>query len=153
MTTFVKIVFALEPDDDGFPPIGSEALNARVEPDGFVLENTPFFATGVALGDRVEASPMEHIADKLTFQGVIESSTNLAISIIFIDPMIQDQVYRELKQVGCYCEYGEFGRGKELQMLAVAIPGDCDYEAIAGRLTEYEQNEQLSFAELAVWDG
>ncbi|HEX7153566.1 MAG TPA: hypothetical protein VF618_18910 [Thermoanaerobaculia bacterium] len=54
MTQFVKVFFPLDVDEDGVPPIASEALNARRESPGFVLENTPFFATGVALGDRVE---------------------------------------------------------------------------------------------------
>lgn len=43
----------LEVDEEGYPPVSSETLNASLAEDGFVLENTPFFATGVAFGDCV----------------------------------------------------------------------------------------------------
>ena len=82
MTDFVKIIFPLEVDEDGYPPISSEALNARREPAGFVLENTPFFATGVALGDCVDATPVQGVPDKFTFARVVKSSTTKAISVL-----------------------------------------------------------------------
>ena len=150
MTEFTKIVFPLDVDEEGFPPISSEALNARRDPPGFVLENTLFFATGVALGDRVEGIPVQGTPEKFTFARVIESSTCKAISIIFLDVGIKEAIYQELKRRGCYCEYGEFGRGGHLQMLAVAVPESCDYEAVSRFLAEHEAGEQLSFAELAV---
>ena len=150
MPDFVKIVFPLEVDEDGFPPIASEALNARRESRGFVLENTPFFATGVALGDRVEGTPVHGVSNKFTFTQVIESSTSKAISIIFLDIGAKESIYQDLKQRSCYCEYGEFGKGGELQMLAVSVPESCDYDSIARYLDEHEAQDRLSYAELAV---
>lgn len=150
MTEFVKVVFPLEIDEDGFPPIASEALNARRESNGFALENTPFFVTGIALGDRVDGTPVQGLSDKFIFSRVIESSTSKAISIIFLDPEVKEIVYQELKRRGCYCEYGEFGKADELQMLAVSVPDSCDYESVARYLAEHEADGRLSYAELAV---
>jgi hypothetical protein len=147
---FVKIVFRLPVEEDGFPPIASEALNARRDAEGFVLENTPFFATGVSLGDRVEGTPDQGVSDRFTFSQVIESSTNRAISIIFLDSGVKENVYQELKLRGCYCEYGEFGKDGQLQMLAVSVPESCDYESVARYLSEHEAGGRLSYAELAV---
>lgn len=150
MEDFVKIVFELEIDEDGFPPVGTESLNARAAGTGFVLDNTPFFATGVALGDRVEALHIPGSAGGFTFVRVIEASTTKAISIIFLDEECKDAVFQELKRRGCYCEYGEFGANAGLQMLAVAVPESCDYATVSGYLGPYESNDQLSVAELAI---
>lgn len=150
MSEFVKIVFPLEVDEDGFPPIASEGLNARRESRGFVLENTPFFATGIALGDRVQGTPIHGVSDKFIFSEVIEPSTSKAISIIFLDSDVKELVYQDLRRRGCYCEYGEFGQGDKLQMLAVSVPENCDYESIARFLAQHEASNRLSYAELAV---
>ena len=150
MNKFVKIVFPLEVDEEGFPPISCEVLNARSHPPGFVLENSPFFVTGVALGDHVTGVPVHGTNSRFAFTRVIESSPNKAISIIFLDIGLKDTVYQELKRRGCYCEYGEFGKGPDLQMLAVAVPEECDYASLVAYLSEIEAAERLSFAELAV---
>lgn len=151
MERFVKIVFRLEVDEDGYPPVSAESLNARVEKDGtFVLDNTPFFATGVALGDRVAGVPIPETVDRFEFRRVVEASNSRSISIIFLSTSIKDDVSRELQQRGCYCEYGEFGNGGGCQMLAVAIPADRDLEAIVCFLEQQENEGVLSFAELAL---
>lgn len=73
---FVKIVFPLLVDDDGFPPISSESLNARKTKSGSIIENTPFFVTGIALGDCVQGKPIPGQPDKFVFDGVLEASEN-----------------------------------------------------------------------------
>ena len=150
MPDFVKIVFPLEIIEDGFPPISLESLNARRDAAGFVLDNTPFFATGVALGDRIDVEPIRGKADHYTFKQVAVSSTNKALSIILLEAGVKESVYQQLRQRGCYCEYGEFGQGGTLQMLAVSVPDDCDYEAVTQFLDEVEAQGRLSYAELAV---
>jgi len=144
----VKIVFPLDVDEDGFPPIGSEALNAQRGTLGFILENTPFFVTGIALGDIVEAKPTP--SGKYDFVQVIQASTNKALSIIFIDTTAKDAVCEELRRRGCFCEWGEFGKDGSLQILAVSVPDSCPYESVVAYLDRLEQDDRLSYAELAV---
>src|ERR1700730_3115350 len=51
----VKVRFKLDQDSDGWPPVTSEGVWAR--PCGgaeYELDNVPWFARGVAFGDRVE---------------------------------------------------------------------------------------------------
>ena len=146
----VKVVFPLEVDEEGFPPIGSEALNARPVARGFALDNTPFFVPGIALGDIVEAVPAPSGSGKYDFVRVIEPSTNKALSIIFMDTDIKDAVCDELRRLGCFCEWGSFGRAGALKMLAVSVPDTCPYEPIADFLGRYERDDRLSYAELAV---
>jgi len=48
----IKVHFELEIVEDGFPPITVESLNAYLLDDGKIeLDNTPFFAESVAVGD------------------------------------------------------------------------------------------------------
>lgn len=56
VSTPVKVRFALERDEDGWPPAESEGLWAElVESDLYRLDNTPWFVRGVAAGDVVQA--------------------------------------------------------------------------------------------------
>ena len=55
---YVKLLFPLEQDEDGYPPAAAETLWAVREGEGlFRLDNIPIFATGVALGDIVSGVP------------------------------------------------------------------------------------------------
>ncbi len=150
MDEFVKIVFPLEIDDDGFPPIASESLNARAEEDGFILDNTPFFVTGIGLGDLVHAHPIPNQPGTFMFANVLRSSAAKSISIIFLAHDIVEDVLQTLKARGCICEYGDFGAREPLRMLAVSVPASCDYKAIAEYLAELEERELLSYSELAL---
>src|SRR3954451_9133024 len=58
MSTPVRVRFALERDQDGWPPAESEGLWAEpVEGGLYRIDNTPWFARGVAADDLVEAQP------------------------------------------------------------------------------------------------
>lgn len=58
VSSHVKIRFALERDESGWPPAESEGLWALpMERNLFRLDNTPWFVRGVAADDVVEASP------------------------------------------------------------------------------------------------
>ncbi len=49
---FVKVRFRLEQDEDGYPPAGSEGLWAvPLGGDAYRIDNTPWFARNVAVGD------------------------------------------------------------------------------------------------------
>lgn len=147
---FVKIVFPLEVDEDGFPPIASESLNARAVEGGFILDNTPFFATGVGFGDVIEALPIPNQPGAFLFTNVVRSSGNKSISVIFLDHETVENVFQALKGYGAVCEYGEFGVREKLQMLAVSVPASCDYSSIAEYLAALEVRELLSYSELAL---
>jgi hypothetical protein len=54
----VKVVFDLDPDEDGWPPAETEGIWARPLGMGeYVLDNVPWFARGFAFADRVAAEP------------------------------------------------------------------------------------------------
>ena len=150
MTDLVKIQFDLEPDEDGYPPVGSESLNASDTGDGsFILENTPFFVEEVALQDRVRAVPIEGAKNRFRFVEVIAESGYKALSIIFIESTDRerDELLAKFQAWGCYCETGNYGA---LAMLAAAIPESQDYRTISAHLDKLEAADVLSYAELAL---
>lgn len=142
-----KIHFELEVKEDGFPPISIESLNGMQISDGkFRVENTPFFAEGIAIGDVIQANRRSGLKG-FWFDSVIEESKNISISIIFIEENLEERVYQKMKEFGCFCEYGEFGA---LRMLAVCVYASVDYAQVSNFLDELESQERLSYAELCL---
>lgn len=147
MTQHVKILFRLEPDEDGFPPISVESLNAiPVSRSEFRLENAPFFVRDISYGCLVRANPSE-LKNSYEFQSVSAGSEFTSISIILLDPNVDDVLMKLLKPRDCVIEYGKFG---ELRMLAAAIPPSGNYPEVRDRLTTLEEQGMLSFAELGL---
>jgi hypothetical protein len=143
----VKVRFELEILEDGFPPVGVETLNARlVDANSVVLDNTPFFAESVAVGDLLRCSETNH--DHIVqFERVLSPSGNKSISIIFIDDDCKEEIYQYFKSNDCYCEYGEFDG---FNMLAVSIEREMDYDKLATYLDEKEELGKISYAELCI---
>jgi len=87
-----KVQFILDQNDDGFPPIRVELLNATALPSGlFRLENAPYFIEGVSYRDLVEAVPTDH-PDQVRFVRVVEQSGFAALSIITLDASVDEQL-------------------------------------------------------------
>lgn len=144
---FVKVHFELEIIEDGFPPISVETLNATlVRGNTLKLDNTPFFATSVAIGDILNCKKNEN-SGKYQFINVIEESGKKAISIIFIDSDCEEDIFQYFKSKGCFCEYGEF---KDFNMLAVCIDETLDYNTLTPYLDEKQEAGLISYAELCL---
>ena len=143
----IRVRFDLEIEEDGYPPIAVETLNARIVDGNTVeIDNTPFFAKSVAAGDVVECSRTEN-DQVLQFERVIAESGNRSISIIFLDDDCREDLYQHLRSCGHYCEYGEFAH---FNMLAVSIEKDADYSAVKAYLDEKEGSNSVSYAELCL---
>jgi hypothetical protein len=149
VTSTVKIQFQLEPDEDGYPPIGIELLNASPVADGlFRLKNAPFFVSEVSYGDVVRAIP-SGVDRQYCFSSLVSESGFTSISIILLDAAMDNFLMDLFRGHRCVVEYGEFGK---LRMLAVAIPSIEDYSKLRPQLVALEAQGQLSFAELAIAD-
>lgn len=81
MGTTVKIRFALQRDQDGWPPAESEGLWAESVGSGlYRLDNTPWFVRGVAAEDVVEAHA--DADDVLWFTRVHERGDHVVVRVI-----------------------------------------------------------------------
>jgi hypothetical protein len=77
----VKVRFALDRDDSGWPPAESEGLWAQPVGSGrFRLDNTPWFVRGVAADDVVEAEPDD--AGVLWFVRLLERGERVVVRVI-----------------------------------------------------------------------
>lgn len=147
---FVKIRFDLEVDGDGYPPVGSESLNAIVLGENtFQIDNTPFFVEEIAVGDVVEAFKTSDSGDKFVFSRVLSLSQDQSLSIIFLDTSFLEGVSKKLREYGCYCEYGEFNNDN-LVMLAVNVSDPSVYGDVMSLLLHLGTQDLLSVAELCI---
>lgn len=145
---FRKVFFQLKTDEDDYPPVNTESLNAkRLNADRFQIDNTPFFVEGIALGDIITVDEIPESNEKYWFKKVLKQSENNSLSIIFLDNSCIDKVKSELNNFGCYCEYGKIG---SLEMLAVSVKKGKDYNLAFDYLESLEKLEIISFSELAL---
>ena len=143
----VKVDFKLEIEEDGFPPVEVETLNGVLQDDGYVkLDNTPFFVANIATNDILECRKADGMSN-FQFVRVVQESGYKALSIIFLDHHIEEEIYQYFKKQNCYCEYGEFDG---FNMLAVSIGLSVDYELVSSYLDSYESSDKLSYAELCL---
>lgn len=75
----VKITFALEQDEDGYPPYAVENLWAIQRADGFEVDNIPWYAKGIACGDLVAAKPDGD--GRLAFERVLRRGGNSTLRV------------------------------------------------------------------------
>lgn len=142
-----KVVFHLDQNEDGFPPISVEMLNAKALGNAtFKVENAPFFTPNISYGDVVKATPTD-TPDEYEFEEVVEQSQFTTLSIIIMDQSMDSFLMDFFRGSDCVIEYGEFGA---YRVLAVAVPSSVEYAPVREQLQSLEDQGLISFAELAV---
>ena len=142
-----KVAIQLDRNEDGFPPISIELLNAdQLSGDTFRIRNAPFFAPNIAYLDLVKARPSS-VVGQFDLLELVESSPFTCISIILLGTTLDHFMMDLLRGMGCVIEYGEFGA---YRVLAVAVPPAADYASLRATLDELEVRELISYSELCV---
>lgn len=146
-TKTIKVNFYLETEEDGWPPIGTEVLHAiPLGNDEAQLDNTPFFATSVSVGDVIKVS-QKSSTKSFDYEHLVKASGNSAISILLRGSTAKETVSDLLTKFAFYFEYGEFGNTK---MFAVSVKGKNEYSEIKPHLDRMEVDGLISFAELCL---
>jgi hypothetical protein len=147
----VKVCFVLEREDDEWPPVTTENVWARpVGHDEYELDNTPWFAHGIALGDRVRA---ERDADGvLTVQEKVAWSGRYTIRVI---PLGEGPSREQLEDVvaafsplGAECE----GALPAFKIVALDIPPTARLAEIKALLREGESDGRWAWEEGCIDD-
>jgi hypothetical protein len=128
-----KVLFRVA-DDDGSASV--ETLWAfDLGDDRYRLDNSPFFAYSVSVGDVVLA-PVDPDEGRPTFKRVVEKSGNRTVRVILDPPLAtgnaSDSVVQELLALGCSYE------GANPGYLCIVIPRETDFEAVCKFLTQRE---------------
>ena len=119
----VKVVFALERDEHGWPPTSAESLWADDLGDGrYRLDNVPWFAHGVSDGDVVEAEERD---GQLWFTRVVEHSGRSTFRVAVVEEDDVQHVRREFRDRGIGSELDG-----ELSLIALDVPPGFDLAAL-----------------------
>ncbi|MCC8363658.1 DUF4265 domain-containing protein [Lysobacter sp. A6] len=141
-----KVCFRIE-QDEGFPPIRVEQLDATALPDGhFRLESGPCFAEGVAYHDIVEALPTS-VPGQHAFVRVVERSGFVSVSIILLDDDVEGRVMDVLRGKDCVIEQATFA---SYRVVAVGVPPQTVYAPLIAQLGELADRDLISLIEIAL---
>ena len=142
---FVKVVFDLARDDDGWPPAASEGLWAiTVGPDVVRLDNTPFFVRGVAAGDLIQVR--REAGSQLRAAARLQWSGHCTIRIIvFRDGPLGGSRQQVLDM---FSLLGATGEGiEQYAMVALDIPPRAQLTAIKRLLLQGERDGWWEYEE------
>lgn len=125
----VKVLFRLEKDEDGYPPEDVESLWGVLRSEGVELDNIPFFAKGVALGDMLKVQEAPDGA--LEFDGVVQRGGHSTYRILLVKKRPGDPKHTmdELIDLGLSVE-------EDAGLLAVDVPPDVSLASIREYLFE-----------------
>lgn len=145
---YVKILIPLEQDEDGYPPVSAERIWAiKVGEGRYKLDNIPFFARELALGDIVSAVPEEG-ADEgiLRYQQVLAPSGHSTFRVLVQEEAHVPEVHGLLEQLGCGTEQSHLPR-----LVAIDIPPSVSLERVRqalepGRTLERWEHEEACVA-------
>lgn len=117
-----------------------ETLWAIPREDGYELDNIPFHAQDLALGDVVSARPDEHGA--LRHAELVRPSGHSTIQLWFARPEDVEPIRETLRQRGCASELSELPR-----LVAVDVPPEVPYPPLKAFLDEEERNGRFEYQE------
>ncbi|GAA0211090.1 hypothetical protein GCM10009123_17930 [Kangiella japonica] len=138
-----KILFRLEQDEDGYPPVNYENLWALpLGNELYKIDNTPFFVEGVSNGDIVKAVENDN---ELVFQKVITASSNSTVRVIMFDESKISYIRNKMKDLNCTSELAE-----SLGLISIDIPESANYKKFEEILKKGELDGYWEYEESAL---
>lgn len=136
----VKVVVKLEKDEDDYPPADYEGLWALPVGEGlFQIDNVPFLARGIALGDIVSATVEQQ---ELRFREVVRPSGHSTLRLIIYDEKDLPSVRAQLEEMGCSIE-----RSHIPGLISVDVPPTVSLPVLRKTLDEGEAQERWGYEE------
>lgn len=124
-----KVLFRLERDDEGYPPVDVEGVWAEETGDGgFIIDNIPFFTRQATLGDVVEVTRM---GDDIFYLSTQERSGNSLVRVVFFDGHDPSSLRSDLAKLGCSTEQSHLQ-----SLIAVNVPSTVKIDAVRTLLDE-----------------
>jgi hypothetical protein len=120
----VKVLFSLEQDEDGYPPVTSESLWAKPKTEGFFeLDNIPFYALGVSCKDTIAAEPTAE--GMFVFKKVVKPSGHSTIRVLVFGEDAMQPLQKALERLGASWEGSD-----QPSLIAVDIPAEVDIQQV-----------------------
>ena len=139
-STHTKMLVRLEQDEDGYPPTTEESLWVIPLGEGlFQVDNTPFFAWDLALGDVVAADPEEGV---WRFKQVVRRSGHSTLRLLIYDVAEVPVVIERFTALGCLSE-----RSHIPGLVALDVPPSTSWAEVKRLLTEGEAAKRWGYEE------
>jgi hypothetical protein len=136
--TSQKIFFVQKTNDGEFE---TESLWCTKVGDNYIVDNIPFIAKRISLGDTIKAEYDDD--DKgYYFDDFIEVSGNSTIRLYLEDESIIQKIREQLEKFGCESE-----AFLSRKLIAVNVPKAVDYKPVKEYLENGEQNELWTYEE------
>lgn len=143
-TRTIKVIFELEQDADGYPPVGSEALWACEREEGiFELDNIPFFARQVSSGDLVRATRNEW--GEWIFTEIVKPSGNSTFRLCIYDESRVQKVRDDLRALGCPSELANIPK-----LIAVEVPAESPIDPFLNYIVTGREKGEFEYQEAAL---
>jgi len=138
MSDLQKILFVQKTADNTYE---TESLWCQRDGDYYIVDNVPFIAKRISLGDTIKA---EYDADEnaFYFDDFVKVSGNTTVRLYFEDKDIIEETRRQLIEMGCE---GEIFLARKI--LAVNVPSNIDYRPIKKFLDEGEREGKWTYEE------
>lgn len=137
MTDLVKLLFEIPSKNS--EEIEIESIWALPEVEGFRIDNIPFYAKGIAIGDVVSATERN---GAYYFDRVLVPSRHSTIRIVFFDEAIIQTTRDFLRNLGCESELSDIPA-----LISVDIPPSVNYESIKKYLDSSEESGLIEYQE------
>ena len=139
-TSHVKMLVHLEQDEDGYPPTTEESLWVLPLGEGlFQVDNIPFFAWDIALGDVVAAELEEGM---WRFRKVVHRSGHATLRLIIYDVAEVPAVIERFAMLGCLSE-----RSHIPGLIALDVPPSTPWTEVSRLLAEGEAEDRWGHEE------
>ncbi len=136
---YVKVLFDLEQDEDGYPPATAETLWAVRVGDGlFQIDNIPFFVHGIAVNDIVSATPEEIFR----YKEVVRPSGHGTIRLIVSETSDVQAVRDLFRQLGCSSELSHLPH-----LIAVDVPPSVSPQELKKVLDAGQEQDRWGYEE------
>ena len=126
-----KILFQLFQDEDDWPPFSVESIwSAKLESHVYRLNNVPYFAKNISIGDVIRT---QEIDEQEWFLEVQKESANSTVHVFCFDKVKRDNLQTWAKLNHCTWEYAF-----KQQYIALSIPPDVPKVTWIAKLNELE---------------
>jgi hypothetical protein len=137
---YVKIVFPLPKEADGYPHDAAETLWAWEKAPGlYSIDNIPIFVKGISCGDVVSATGDGEVLD---FAALVESSDNSVFRVYVFDETKVRTVREELLSLGCESELSHVPN-----LIAVEVPADVAIGPFLTHLMQGSSDKRWDYQE------
>jgi Domain of unknown function (DUF4265) len=126
-----KVCFALEIEDD-WPPAATECVWCKRSGNHYIIENTPFFISGLACGDEFSATPDLVNGCIFEFQVVKQSGHSVVWAANTAKHDVR-HLMAALKSLGC-----SIGELPQFSLLTIDVPPAIELAKFDALISEWE---------------